>query len=203
MDREKRRAVFIDRDGILNEMVYDENHGLLDSPRRPEQVRLVPGAADFLKGVKDAGYLAIIVTNQPGVAKHTLTVEEVEALNDHIAKLLAKDGAAWDDLHYCPHHPDGGSEPRPEFVMECECRKPKPGMLVEAAKEHEIDLSKSWMVGDGLTDVRAGKAAGCKTILVTKLKVMHIERFFDMKGSEPDVIAADLNATLEEIRAGE
>jgi D-glycero-D-manno-heptose 1,7-bisphosphate phosphatase len=194
------KAAFIDRDGVLNEMVYDADHGLMDSPRRPEQVQLCAHAADFLRGLKEEGYLRIVVTNQPGLAKGTLTESELKAVNGRIVELLVAEGAEWDDLYYCPHHPDGGSTPVDTYVEACNCRKPQPGMLLEAAKAHGVDLGSSWMIGDGLTDVQAGRAAGCRTMLVARLKVMHLERFFDMKEAEPEFVAPDLAKALDIVR---
>ena len=195
--RTPTRAVFIDRDGTLNAMVYDETHGLLDSPRRPAQVRLVKGAADFLRGLRKAGFLTVVVTNQPGIAKGTLTLEELYTVNRKVAGLLEAGHAEWDDLRYCPHHPKGV---RRAFTKRCGCRKPKPGMLVQAAKDHGIDLRKSWMVGDGLNDIQAGRAAGCKTILVTKLKLDQVEQFFSLKGARPTAVAAGLKDALRIIK---
>lgn len=200
MEKQNSKAVFIDRDGILNEMVYDENHGITDSPRRPEQVALIKGAGKFLQAVRKAGYLAVVVTNQPGIAKGTLTPAELDAVNDRLAELLETEGGRWDALKYCPHHPDGGFSPRLEYVMKCECRKPRPGMIIEAAKELDIDLKKSWMIGDGLTDVQAGHAADCTTILVTQLKIDQVERFFHTDGREPDFICRNLAEALDVIR---
>ncbi len=187
-------AVFIDRDGTLNEMVYDEVHGLLDSPRKPEQVMLMPGAGAFLKGVRALGYRIVVVTNQPGIAKGTLSAEDLQAVNQRLSELLAAQGGAWDDLQVCTHHSRSGPP--------CDCRKPKPGMLLRAAEEHRLDLGKSWMVGDGLVDVQAGRAAGCRTILLAKVKVQEIERFISMEGAEPDFVAAGLDEALPIIRKG-
>jgi D-glycero-D-manno-heptose 1,7-bisphosphate phosphatase len=192
------KAVFIDRDGTLNGMVYDETHGLLDSPRRPEQVRLVKGAAGFLRGLKSAGFMTVVVTNQPGIAKGTLTLEELYAVNRKVARLLEAGHAEWDDLCFCPHHPKGVKR---AFTKKCSCRKPNPGMLVQAAKDHDIDLRKSWMVGDGLNDIQAGRAAGCKTILVTKLKLDQVEQFFILQNAKPTAIATSLQDALKIIRA--
>ncbi len=182
-----KRAVFVDRDGTLNEMVFDPDHGLLDSPRRPEQVTLMKNAAKFIDGLRQLGFFIVVVTNQPGVSKGTLTLPELDAVNQRLADLLKP--AHWDDLRFCPHHPEFGSP--------CDCRKPKPGMLMAAARDHGIDLSQSWMVGDGLIDVQAGRAAGCKTVLVTKLKISVVERFFDTGGAEPDEVAPNLMSALE------
>ncbi len=182
-----KRAAFVDRDGTLNEMVYDPTHGTMDSPRRPEQVVLMKNAAAFLKGLRELGFLIVVVTNQPGVSKGALTLPELDAVNQRLADLL--EPAGWDDLRFCPHHPEFGST--------CDCRKPLPGMLTKAAAELGIDLSQSWMIGDGQVDVAAGKAAGCKTILVSKLKISQVEKFFDTNGTEPDAIAPHLMAALD------
>jgi D-glycero-D-manno-heptose 1,7-bisphosphate phosphatase len=190
------RAVFIDRDGTLNRMVYDETHGLLDSPRRPEQVRLIEGAGAFLKALREAGWLAIVVTNQPGIAKGTLTFDELDAVNARLAELLAVEGGGWDALYACPHHPARDPDGRAEYQVDCDCRKPKPGLLLRAAREHDIDLAASWMVGDGLNDVQAGRAAGCRTALVTRLKMEQLEAFDEWGGCRPEVIVASLSATL-------
>lgn len=180
-------AVFIDRDGTLNDMVYDETHGAFDSPRRAEQVRLRPGAVEFVRGMRAAGFRAVVVTNQPGFAKGTLTQADLDAVHGRLAELLTAGGAAWDALYVCPHHPG---------VSACDCRKPKPGMLLRAAREHGIDLARSWMVGDGLVDIGAGRAAGCRTILVANLKIEQIERFLELEHGEPDHVARNLTDAL-------
>lgn len=197
-----KKAIFVDRDGTLNRMVYDETHGLLDSPRRPAQVELVPGAGEFLKQVKAMGYMVFVVTNQPGIAKGTITVRELGAVNRRLSALLGKEGGKWDALYYCPHHPgdSNGKETLRRFMRVCDCRKPKPGLLFQAAEEHGIDLAASWMIGDGLNDVQAGKAAGCRTILLTSLKLEQIQRFVGSKETTPDVIAPDYDAAIARLR---
>ncbi len=186
-----RAAVFVDRDGTLNEMVYDDTHGIFDSPRRPEHVRLRPGAAAFVRGVRALGYEVIVVTNQPGLAKGTLTPAELEAVHRRLAALLAARGAALDAIYCCPHHPS---------VRACACRKPKPGLLRRAARERHIALRQSWMVGDGVVDVQAGRAAGCRTIFVGQLKPEVVEKLFDECDALPDATAANLRGALEVIR---
>ncbi len=186
-----RPAVFVDRDGTLNEMLYDETHGIFDSPRLPEQVRLKPGAAEFLKRLRQAGFFLCVATNQPGLARGTLTQAAFDAVNSRVAGLLAEEGAAWDAVKFCPHSPDkagGGS---------CSCRKPAPGMLLEAAREYGLDLASSWMVGDGLNDVQAGRAAGCRTILLSRLKLEQIERFLSLENAEPHAIVGSLAAAAD------
>ena len=183
-----RRAIFMDRDGTINEMVYDETHGLLDSPRRPEQVTLVPGAAAFIRQAHAAGCLVVVVSNQPGVAKGTLTMPELDAVNQRLAELLALEGARWDAIRCCPHHPSGRPGSTSSLVRRCDCRKPQPGLLVQAAAELDIDLPQSWMIGDGLVDIQAGRRAGCRTLLLANLKIAEIERFHRMDDAMPNAV---------------
>ncbi|MFH0878142.1 MAG: HAD family hydrolase [Lentisphaerota bacterium] len=199
MNQPGRKAVFIDRDGTLNEMVYDDTHGIMDSPRKPEQVVLRASAGDFIQGVKALGFLAVVVTNQPGLAKGTLTMDDLKAVNHRLDELLNMQGSSWDDLFFCPHHPSGGGV-RNEYVRTCDCRKPKPGLLLQAAKKYDIDLEKSWLVGDGLNDVEAGRATGCRTILLTRLKIEQIERFLSVGGGAPHYIVPSLSEALGIIR---
>lgn len=173
-------------------MVYDENHGLLDSPRRSEQVYMIKGAGTFLKKIREAGYVSIVVTNQPGIAKGTLTLEELSQVNDELARQLETEGGAWDDLIFSPYHPKPGRHGRIEYTRDSDCRKPGPGMLIAAARKHGIDLSSSWMIGDGTVDIQAGRAAGCRTILVTSLKISQVEQFFDLHQAMPDAVVKNL-----------
>ncbi len=193
------KAIFMDRDGTLNEMVYDETHGLLDSPRRPEQVVLIAGVAAFMREARESGYKLVVVTNQPGIAKGTLTLPELEAVNGRLAELLKLEGAWWDALYFCPHHPKGPPGVASPYVMDCDCRKPKPGMLIRAAAEMGIDLHASWMVGDGLNDIQAGNTAGCRTVLVSTLKLEQVERFFSTKEGYPEIITASLGSAFKSI----
>lgn len=197
-----KSAVFIDRDGVLNRMVYDPTHGLLDSPRRPDQVQMILGAGAFLRDIRAAGYLALVVTNQPGLAKGTMTESELVAVHRELAQQLALEGGAWDALYYCPHHPGPCPGGDPRFILACDCRKPAPGLLLKGAAEHGIDLAASWMVGDGLVDVAAGRRAGCKTVLVTELKWSLAERFIDLADGGPDFVARNLVEVLRLIRDG-
>lgn len=187
----QRAAVFVDRDGTLNEMVYDDTHGTFDSPRRPEQVRLCRGAAAFVRGVQQMGYQVIVVSNQPGLAKRTLTADALKAVHHRLLELLAAEGATLDAIYWCPHHPS---------VRRCGCRKPKPGLLRRAARERGLTLHRSWMVGDGVVDVQAGHAAGCRTIYVGRLKPEVLEKFFEVGSRMPDAMARDLYSALRVIR---
>lgn len=148
------RAVFIDRDGTIN--VEKEYLFLID------QFEFIPGAVEGIRHLNDAGYLVVVVTNQSGVARGYYTEEDVLLLHRHIDAQLVLLGARVDAWYYCPHHPSG----RGSYSLPCCCRKPLPGMLLEAARRLEIDLSQSYMIGDKLADVEAGRAAGCQSILV-------------------------------------
>lgn len=156
--KHKQKAVFFDRDGTLNKYV-----GFL---RSIDELELLPGAAEMVKKANEAGYLAILVTNQPVIARGEVTWEELNEIHDKLETLLGQHGAYLDDIFICPHHPDKGFEgERVEYKIDCDCRKPKPGMLFKAAEKYNIDLSKSYMVGDSESDMKAGEAAGCAHII--------------------------------------
>lgn len=157
--RNAQRAVFLDRDGTLNKYV-----GFL---RSIDDFELLPGAAEAVKRINSAGYLAIVVTNQPVVARGELTLGQLQEIHNKMETLLGREGAFLDGIYFCPHHPHKGYEGEvAELKVDCSCRKPEPGMLLKAAEDFNIDLSQSWMAGDSENDVRAGQAAGCQTVLV-------------------------------------
>lgn len=157
--KNKQKAVFLDRDGTINKYV-----GFL---RNIDEFELIPGAAEAVKKINNAGYLAIVATNQPVIARGEVTVPELQRIHDKMETLLGQEGAYLDGLYYCPHHPHKGYEGEiPELKIDCACRKPKPGLLLRAAEDFNIDLESSWMVGDGENDIRAGQAAGCRTVLI-------------------------------------
>lgn len=157
----KQKAIFLDRDGTINKYV-----GFL---REIEQFELLPNTSEAIKKINDSGYLAIVVTNQPVVARGEVTFEQLDQIHNKMETLLGKDGAYLDGIYFCPHHPHKGFEEEiSELKVECECRKPKPGMLLQAAKDFNIDLSKSWMIGDSDNDILAGENAGCFMARVTE-----------------------------------
>jgi D-glycero-D-manno-heptose 1,7-bisphosphate phosphatase len=157
------RAVFLDRDGVITELVPDPADGRRESPIRADDVGLAPRAVDSLRALQSAGLLLIVVSNQPAAAKGKATLEDLEAVHERVRALLARAGVEPDGWRYCHHHPDGIV---PELTGDCPCRKPRPGMLLDAARERSIELSESWMVGDSDADIVAGQAAGCRTVLV-------------------------------------
>lgn len=155
----KQRAVFLDRDGTLNRYV-----GFLRDVR---ELELLPGTAEAIRGINRSGYLAVVVTNQPVIARGEVTVSQLGEIHNKLETELGRQGAYLDAIYYCPHHPDSGFDGEiSELKFDCACRKPKPGLLLQAADDMNIDLSQSWMIGDGRADIEAGKAAGCRTVLI-------------------------------------
>lgn len=157
--RNQQKAIFLDRDGTINKYV-----GFL---RDIDDFELLPDVADAIKRINSSGYLAIVITNQPVIARGEVTTAQLQVIHDKMETELGKAGAYVDAIYYCPHHPDSGfpSEVK-ELKMICSCRKPKPGMLLRAAEDYNISLSSSWMIGDGENDVRAGQSAGTHTVLI-------------------------------------
>jgi D-glycero-D-manno-heptose 1,7-bisphosphate phosphatase len=149
-----KRAVFIDRDGTIN---VEKEYLYL-----AEECEFIPGAMQAIRLFNDTGFLVVVVTNQSGVARGYYTEEDVHNLHRHMTMQLEQVGSRVDAWYYCPHHPAG----RGSYALPCRCRKPQPGMLLEAARRFDIDLEASIMIGDKLVDVEAGRAAGCRTILV-------------------------------------
>lgn len=157
--RNKQRAIFLDRDGTIN--IYK---GFL---RNINDFELIQGIGDAIQRINEQGYLAIVVTNQPVIARGELSKEELEEIHNRMETELGREGAYLDGIYVCPHHPDKGYEGEvAELKFDCACRKPKPGMLLRAAKDFNINLEESWMVGDSESDIKAGRAAGCRTALV-------------------------------------
>ncbi len=193
------RAIFLDRDGVINELVYHEEQGVIDSPFTVEQLKLFPWVGEAIGKLSGAGYKVMIVSNQPGIAKGRLSRDTFDKIGGKLREELAKRGTFVDGEYYCLHHPDAIVE---SLRANCECRKPKPGLLLQAVREANIDLSRSWMIGDGLTDVEAGKGAGCRTILLGKMKC-ELCRLMDEKDARPDVIASDLLEAASFILNGE
>lgn len=161
--REKQKAVFLDRDGTINEYV-----GFL---RDIDDFRLRSGIAGLIRSINQSGYLVIVVTNQPVIARGELTWDELEKIHNKMETLLGMESAFVDDIFICPHHPDKGFPGEwAEYKIACSCRKPEPGLLLAAAEKYNIDLQKSYMVGDSISDMEAGRKAGCHTLRIESVQ---------------------------------
>ncbi|MFC2071272.1 D-glycero-alpha-D-manno-heptose-1,7-bisphosphate 7-phosphatase [Chloroflexota bacterium] len=191
------KAIFLDRDGVVNELIYYPEQGIIDSPFTMEQFRLLPGVGEAIKKLCEKGYKVVLVSNQPGIAKGHMSEESFEEISKKMKEELAKEGTGLDGEYYCFHHPEAKVE---RLRGNCECRKPKPGLLLQAAGELNIDLSQSWMIGDGLTDIKAGKEAGCRTILLGRMKC-ELCHLMDKEDARPDAIVSDIGEAAEKIRA--
>ena len=157
--KKKQRAIFLDRDGTMN-----VSKGFIS---KADDLELIPGTIDAIKAINKSGALAIVITNQPVIARGECSFEELHNIHNKLKTLLGEKGAFVDDIFYCPHHPDKGFEGEvPELKFDCECRKPKTGMIDEAVKKYNIDLSKSYMVGDSTMDLETARNAGVKSVLV-------------------------------------
>jgi len=190
----KNKAVFLDRDGVITEIIYHRELGIIDSAANVDEIKLLPNVGKAINNFKKLGYKVIIVSNQPGLAKDKFTPKAFDEMKEKVRIELKKQGATIDDEFYCIHHPEGKVK---EYTKVCNCRKPKPGMILEAAKKHNIDLSKSWMIGDGITDIQAGQNAGVKTIFIGRKKCDHCHIFEDEQVKpteiEPNLYKASLN----------
>jgi D-glycero-D-manno-heptose 1,7-bisphosphate phosphatase len=178
---DKRAAIFLDRDGVII-----EERGYIS---KPEQLCLLPGAAEVTALLNRAGWPVVIVTNQSGIARGLLTPSALERIHDRLQHLLGCYGARVDGIYVCPHHPEAEID---SYRQQCFCRKPQPGLLLQAAEELHIDLSQSWMIGDRVSDLQAGAAAGCRTVLVRT-----------GYGSQVDTIALDRSALRLELIAAD
>ncbi len=179
-----KRAVFLDRDGTINiekEYLY-----------RIADFEFIPGAVEAIRLCNQAGVMVVVVTNQSGVARGFYTEDDVENLHRHISRTLESHGAYIDAWLYCPHHPDG----RGSYALPCSCRKPSPGMLQEAARRYDVDLENSTMIGDKLADIEAGRAAGCRTILVRTGYGVYDEPFVDTQTTVCDDLLSAVKCLL-------
>jgi D-glycero-D-manno-heptose 1,7-bisphosphate phosphatase len=170
---------------VLNENVCDPESGLAESPLYPEDVRLLPGAAAAARQLAAAGYSLVCVSNQPAAAKAKITLQELLVVHERVLALLAAEDVRFDAWRLCPHHPDGVVE---ELAGPCACRKPAPGMLLDAATALALDLDASWMLGDTDADVMAGQGAGCRTGLLAYPGSAHKRA----ARAHPDLLATDL-----------
>jgi len=189
------KAIFLDRDGVINELVYHEEQEVIDSPFTVRQFKLIPGVPEFIKTVRQADFKVVVVSNQPGIAKGNMTAVTFKKIREKMRTDLAGAGAAVDGEYYCLHHPNAQVA---KYRVECDCRKPKPGMLLHAALDLDIDLPQSWMIGDNLSDVQAGQSAGCCTVLIANMKSELLD-LIDKRKITPDYICRELKEAVKTI----
>lgn len=173
------KAVFLDRDGVITE---DPPH----YAHRIDQLSIIPKSGDAIRLLNDNNFLVIVISNQSGVARGYYEEKDIKIFNDEMERLLKKENACIDSIYYCPHHPNAVVE---RYRIECECRKPKPGMIHQAIQKNSIDIRKSFVVGDKWSDINAGRSAGCKTVLVL---TGHGNEERSNKQVSADYIATDL-----------
>ena len=163
----KQKAVFLDRDGVINALVFNAGTGCWESPHRPQDARLLEGSAQAVKSLASAGYMIFVVSNQPSYAKGKASLEDLREVHEKIAAELSAAGAPVTEFYYCYHHPSGN---KPGYSLVCECRKPKPYFRLKAAGKYGLDMAASWLIGDRDSDIECGTAAGVRTVLVAGLQ---------------------------------
>ncbi len=182
----KRKAAFLDRDGVLNEIVFNEDTEQLDSPMKTDELVLTKGAKDAVKSLKDAGFYVFVVTNQPAAAKGKTSLGNLWDINKHLMELIPE----IDEVFVCLHHPKGAAMCREKtLIRECNCRKPKDGLIREAMAKYAVDIEGSYMVGDSFTDIKCGISAGVKTVFIGNFKCDTCKK---LENTPPDFVAEDI-----------
>jgi D-glycero-D-manno-heptose 1,7-bisphosphate phosphatase len=189
----KSWGVFLDRDGVLNELVFYNDQGRVGSPMSSKQLRVMPHVGETVKGLRDLGAKVVVISNQPGVAKKQISLNELLRMNQKIKKELAKKDTELDGEYYCMHHPSALIK---KYRQVCNCRKPSPGLLLKASKDLDIDLERSFFVGDSLVDIKAGKAAGVKTILVGTMTDL-LNRVIEEEKISPDYMVGKFSDVVQ------
>lgn len=191
----KRPAVFLDRDGVINRYAYNAEFGTVDTPASRDTFELLPGAGEAIAALNRLNVPVIVVSNQPGIAKGKFTPRILEKIEEEMRAQLSGFGARLDSVFYCLHHPDAVL---PEYRFDCDCRKPKAGLLHRAAREHDLDLGGSFFVGDDVPDILAGRAAGVTTLLLSPYRCTVCEEF-SSRGAVPDMLVSDLKHAAKAI----
>lgn len=187
------RAVFLDRDGVVNDLVYYPSHREWESPRTLDDLKVRPEAGAQIRLLNESGWLVFLITNQPSYAKGKCSLEELQQVHARVLETLRKEGAEVTESYVCYHHPQAVV---PQFGA-CECRKPSPFFIRQAAAKYGIDLASAWMAGDQETDIQTGRAAGCRTALIK------YEQSMNKRGSvTPDLICDDLADFVRKITNG-
>lgn len=182
-------AVFLDRDGVLNELIFNPKTGEYESPHAPEDLVMIDGGIPALRRLAGAGFALFVVSNQPSYAKGKTTLENIQGVHRRLEGSLSANGIAFGEYFYCYHHPHGIV---PGYSGNCLCRKPMPYFLLKAARERGVDLAASWMVGDQDTDVECGRSVGCKTALV-----MNAHSAAKRGCSRPDITVSALSQAVD------
>lgn len=159
------KAVFLDRDGVINELIFNPQTEEYESPLTEDDLKIAPEIFTLLKKLRDQGFLLLMISNQPNYAKGKATLELLDKIHQRLAKQMVANGIEFTEYFYCYHHPNGIVD---GYAGECICRKPKPYFLIEAQKKYDINMKQSWFVGDQDSDVQCGQAAGVKTILINE-----------------------------------
>lgn len=193
-----RPGVLLDRDGVINKMILHPEFGTVDSPATPEEFELIPGAGEALASLNRLGLPVAVVSNQPGLAKGRFSAELLEAVDDAMQHQLAAHGAHLDGIFLCRHHPVAVID---RWRAKCDCRKPAPGLLWQAAAELDLDLTQSYMLGDGVSDIVAGAAVGTRTILIGPRK-LYVDHALQEHGVWPDHFAEHLGEAVELVEKG-
>jgi D-glycero-D-manno-heptose 1,7-bisphosphate phosphatase len=183
-----KKAVFLDRDGVINKLVLNPATGEFEPPHCPDDLELFPYVIECLQILMKKDFLLFLISNQPDFAKGKTSLENLNAVHEKLDDILKSSEIRFLEYYYCYHHPNGIV---PEYSMVCECRKPKPHFLKKAARDHRIDLKKSWMIGDRDSDIECGKSAGVFTILINE---MHSSGFRGC--SNPDFETANLKEAV-------
>lgn len=194
------KAIFFDRDGVINEMVFDTESGSVFTPLNSDQIILTPGIGQLMRAAKKLGYLNVIISNQTNIGLGRVSQATHESIRKTIVEKLEKENVVIDGEYYCFHHPFAKIA---EYRKVCNCRKPNISLFMRAAKELDIDLKQSWMIGDGVADIIAGHNAGCKTILVANIyEAGYLKMIEDKLGNiKPDFLVKKLKDIIPIISA--
>ena len=187
----RRRAVFLDRDGVLNALVFNAERNEYEPPHKSDELIILPGVISSLKRLQTEGYMLFLVSNQPDYALGKAKMSALKLVHSKFASIMRLEGVRFKKYYYCYHHPNGIV---PRYSFDCECRKPKPFFLIKAGAEYNMNLSASWMIGDTDKDIRSGKAAGVRTILLD-YELSSKQR----TTTNPDYEAKDLNKAVDTI----
>ena len=190
------KAVLLDRDGVINPLVYHEDAGVIDAPFTASQFRVLPHVPRAIRLLNELGLKVAIVSNQPGIAKGHLTRETLKLFETTMLAAIHEGGGKIDRIYYCLHHPEASV---PELRQSCRCRKPEIGMLQQASQDLNASLDQCYMIGDGIPDLQAGTRAGCRTIFVGRWKC-EICQFAEGESIRPHVVAKDLWEASQSIR---